>query len=215
MDSLRTLSLGRNLLKKVENVEAVADTLQELWLSYNQIEKLVGACCMGRCWGRSRGGVRAPRVDDELHTPLSQALSRACSLWFQRLVMSAIMHSYPPIQQPLHVPTCVAHRAKPPQPTTTPPWWHHQTGLEKLSQLRVLFLSNNRVKDWSEVDRLSVLASLEDLLLVGNPLYNEFKDTSDYRLEVLKRLPNLKKLDGIPVDVDERDQALQARSVGS
>lgn len=30
-------------------------------------------------------------------------------------------------------------------------------------------------------------------------------------LQVLKRLPNLKKLDGIPVDVDERDQALQAR----
>jgi hypothetical protein len=30
-------------------------------------------------------------------------------------------------------------------------------------------------------------------------------------LQVLKRLPNLKKLDGVPVDVDERDQALQAR----
>lgn len=29
--------------------------------------------------------------------------------------------------------------------------------------------------------------------------------------QVLKRLPNLKKLDGIPVDVDERDQAMQAR----
>jgi hypothetical protein len=31
------------------------------------------------------------------------------------------------------------------------------------------------------------------------------------RTQVLKRLPNLKKLDGIPVDVDERDQAMQAR----
>lgn len=30
-------------------------------------------------------------------------------------------------------------------------------------------------------------------------------------VQVLKRLPNLKKLEGIPVDVDERDQALQAR----
>eukprot|EP00983_Pelagomonas_calceolata_P010047 326135-Pelagomonas_calceolata.AAC.3 len=26
-------------------------------------------------------------------------------------------------------------------------------------------------------------------------------------IEVIKRLPNLKKLDGIPVDVDEREQA--------
>jgi dynein light chain 1, axonemal len=26
-------------------------------------------------------------------------------------------------------------------------------------------------------------------------------------VQVIKRLPNLKKLDGIPVDVDEREQA--------
>lgn len=41
LENLRILSLGRNLLKKIENVEPVAETLQELWLSYNQIEKLV------------------------------------------------------------------------------------------------------------------------------------------------------------------------------
>lgn len=41
MDNLRILSLGRNLLKKIENVEVVTETLEELWLSYNQIEKLV------------------------------------------------------------------------------------------------------------------------------------------------------------------------------
>eukprot|EP00775_Hariotina_reticulata_P013112 gene13112-13240_t len=128
MDALRILSLGRNLLKKIENVEVVADTLEELWLSYNLIEKL--------------GGV------------------------------------------------------------------------EKLGQLRVLYLSNNKIRDWTEVDRLAAAEKLEDLLLVGNPLYNDYRDNNaipEYRVEVLKRLPNLKKLDGIPVDVDERDQALQAR----
>ena len=31
-------------------------------------------------------------------------------------------------------------------------------------------------------------------------------------LQVLKRLPNLKKLDGIPVDVDERDAAAAKRN---
>jgi hypothetical protein len=41
MDQLKILSLGRNVIKKIENIEAVADTLEELWLSYNQIEKLV------------------------------------------------------------------------------------------------------------------------------------------------------------------------------
>lgn len=47
MDNLHILSLGRNLLKKIENVEVVADTLEELWLSYNQIEKLVS--CPADC----------------------------------------------------------------------------------------------------------------------------------------------------------------------
>jgi dynein light chain 1 len=35
------LSLGRNCLKKLESLEAVAGTLQQLWLSYNQIDRLV------------------------------------------------------------------------------------------------------------------------------------------------------------------------------
>lgn len=43
---MRILSLGRNLLKKIEGLDAVADTLEELWLSYNQIERLSGVeCC--------------------------------------------------------------------------------------------------------------------------------------------------------------------------
>ncbi len=63
-----------------------------------------------------------------------------------------------------------------------------QAGVERLSKLRVLYLSNNKLKDWSELDRLAGLASLEDLLLVGNPLYVEqSKDTAmiaAYRIEV-------------------------------
>lgn len=41
MENLRILSLGRNLIKKIENLDAVADTLEELWLSYNQVVSLV------------------------------------------------------------------------------------------------------------------------------------------------------------------------------
>lgn len=67
-----------------------------------------------------------------------------------------------------------------------------QAGIEKCSQLHVLYASNNRIKEWSEVDRLSALPELEDLLLVGNPLYNEWKDNSalpQYRLEVSEAEP--------------------------
>lgn len=34
--------MGRNNIKKLENLESVADTLTQLWISYNQIEKLSG-----------------------------------------------------------------------------------------------------------------------------------------------------------------------------
>lgn len=62
-----------------------------------------------------------------------------------------------------------------------------QGGLEKLQNLRVLLMSNNKIAGWNEIDKLGALANLEDLLLVGNPLYNEFKDNnslSEYRVEV-------------------------------
>ena len=84
-------------------------------------------------------------------------------------------------------------------------------GIDKLNNLRVLYMTNNKIKDWAEIDRLSPLdGSLEELLLVGNPLYEDYKMNGDipaYRVEVIKRIPNLKKLDGIPVDVDEKEAA--------
>jgi hypothetical protein len=55
MQSLQILSLGRNLIKKIEGLEPVADTLEELWLSYNQIDKLVGAwVVVGVCGSLSK-----------------------------------------------------------------------------------------------------------------------------------------------------------------
>ncbi|KAJ3020370.1 Dynein light chain 1, axonemal [Thoreauomyces humboldtii] len=46
MPHLRILSLGRNSIKKIEGLDAVADTLEELWISYNSIERLNGIeCC--------------------------------------------------------------------------------------------------------------------------------------------------------------------------
>eukprot|EP00193_Tetraselmis_chui_P021751 CAMPEP_0177794678 /NCGR_PEP_ID=MMETSP0491_2-20121128/25780_1 /TAXON_ID=63592 /ORGANISM="Tetraselmis chuii, Strain PLY429" /LENGTH=175 /DNA_ID=CAMNT_0019317363 /DNA_START=406 /DNA_END=929 /DNA_ORIENTATION=+ len=65
-------------------------------------------------------------------------------------------------------------------------------GIDKLSNLRVLYLSNNKIKDWAEVDRLAGVETLEEVLLVGNPLYEEYKangEIPNYRVEVIKRLP--------------------------
>ena len=41
MENLRILALCRNQIKKIDNLDSVAETLEELWISYNILEKLV------------------------------------------------------------------------------------------------------------------------------------------------------------------------------
>ena len=48
LENLEILSLGRNIIKKLENLEPLAATLQELWISYNILEKLVGSSPIDR-----------------------------------------------------------------------------------------------------------------------------------------------------------------------
>ena len=40
LECLKILSLGKNQIKKLENLDGVAATLEELWISYNLIERL-------------------------------------------------------------------------------------------------------------------------------------------------------------------------------
>jgi len=42
MDALTILSLGRNAIKKIEGLNEVSDTLEQLWISYNQIGSFAG-----------------------------------------------------------------------------------------------------------------------------------------------------------------------------
>ncbi|KAM9787428.1 dynein axonemal light chain 1 isoform X2 [Syngnathus typhle] len=41
-ENLKILSLGRNNIKAFTGLDAVGDTLEELWISYNLIEKMKG-----------------------------------------------------------------------------------------------------------------------------------------------------------------------------
>jgi len=121
MKALRVLSVGRNMIKKIEKLDEVAETLQELWMSYNQVSSL--------------------------------------------------------------------------------------DGLQGLSNLTTLYISNNNIKSWSELDKIAGLANLKDVLLVGNPIYDSFSSKEEQRIEVLRHLPNLAKIDGDMVKPAERDRA--------
>lgn len=122
MGKLKILSLGRNVIKKIEKLEDVAGTLEELWISYNNISSL--------------------------------------------------------------------------------------DGLSACQNLSVLYLSNNNIKAWSELDKLTANPALRDLLLTGNPIYEEF-EAEQCRIEVLKRLPDLAKIDGDMVKPTEREEAVR------
>ena len=121
MAKLKILSLGRNNLKKIDNLDANAGTLEELWLSYNHISSL--------------------------------------------------------------------------------------DGLAGLTNLTTLYIGNNQIKHWDELEKLKPLTNLKDILLFGNPLYSEMPSYEMARVEVLKYLPDLAKIDGDMVKPGERELA--------
>ena len=120
-DSLVILSLARNNLKKIEGLNEISDSLEQLWLSYNQIGSFAG--------------------------------------------------------------------------------------IEKLTNLQVLYASNNKIDKWPEVERLQGLPKLRELNLVNNPLYQTHDAEGNWRIEVIKRLEKLKNLDGSLIDDEERERA--------
>ena len=125
MPALRILSLGRNVIKRIEKLEEIAETLEELWISYNQITTL--------------------------------------------------------------------------------------DGLDVCKNLQCLYIGNNNIKAWTELDKIAGLGSLRDILLVGNPIYAEFATREEARVEVIRHLPNIQKIDGQMVKPGERDAATEPR----
>ncbi|AIN98734.1 dynein light chain, putative [Leishmania panamensis] len=86
------------------------------------------------------------------------------------------------------------------------------TGLDKLKSLRVLYLSNNLINSWTEIDRLAnQCPELVDVLFLNNPICNSAASNQEYRYMMLQRLPKLTRLDGVPVDPEEKEEADRRR----
>jgi dynein light chain 1, axonemal len=110
---LQILSLGRNQIPRISGLEDVGDTLEQLWISYNNIDKLDGL-----------------------------------------------------------VPHCV--------------------------KLKILYITNNKISSWNEVDKLKDLPALTQIALTGNEIYDKFTK-GEGRIHTLKRLPALQVIDSISV----------------
>ncbi|KAL0602053.1 Dynein light chain 1, axonemal, partial [Plecturocebus cupreus] len=68
-------------------------------------------------------------------------------------------------------------------------------GIHVMKKLKILYMSNNLVKDWAEFVKLAELPCLEDLVFVGNPLEEKHSAENNWIEEATKRVPKLKKLD--------------------
>jgi dynein light chain 1 len=87
------------------------------------------------------------------------------------------------------------------------------SGLDKLKNLKVLYMSNNQISNWTEIERLAnQCPELVDVLFIGNPIYTNAPTEQDYRYMMLQRLPKLSKLDGVPVEPEEREEAERRRN---
>ena len=113
LKNLRILSLARNQIKRIMGLDEVGNTLEELWLSYNNIEKL--------------------------------------------------------------------------------------DGLQPCLKLHTLFLSNNKIRSWDEVGKLSQLPEIKNLLLVGNACYGD-REKEENHPYVAKKVPQIQNVDGDMID---------------
>jgi len=77
-------------------------------------------------------------------------------------------------------------------------------GIEKLTNLKVLYMSNNLLAKWSEVDHLKECPVLHDVLLQANPIEVNTVRKDDYRLQFIGRASHVAKFDGVPVNDEER-----------
>mmetsp|Transcript_69963 Transcript_69963/g.138595 ORF Transcript_69963/g.138595 Transcript_69963/m.138595 type:complete len:199 (+) Transcript_69963:74-670(+) len=69
-------------------------------------------------------------------------------------------------------------------------------GLNACAKLTTLFISNNKIKDWTELIKLQVNPELVNILLTGNPMYEGLASRKQAQPKVLEHLPRISTLDG-------------------
>ena len=61
-----------------------------------------------------------------------------------------------------------------------------------------LYISNNKIKNWDEIDKLKDLNEIANLNFIGNPIYEQAKE--EPLIIVLKKIMTLKNIDGRIID---------------
>jgi len=79
--------------------------------------------------------------------------------------------------------------------------------LDHLEQLSAINISNWPIKSWACIDRLSQLEKLVSLRCSGIPLLEELNNKEQRRYHLIARLPQVRRLNGGDISLDEREFA--------
>ena len=122
LKNIRILSIGRNKIKKIAGLDDIGQTLEQLWISYNELDKF--------------------------------------------------------------------------------------DGLSKCVKLHTIFATNNKLKNWDEVAKLSQLPELKSVLLADNAIYSD-RIWEENAPMVVKRVPQLEMIESRMISAGIRKQAEQ------
>ena len=67
-------------------------------------------------------------------------------------------------------------------------------------------MSNNKIKSWDEVSKLTQLPEIRTVLFFGNPIYGE-RSKEENAPYILKRVPQIENIDGKMISPGTRKAA--------
>jgi len=73
------------------------------------------------------------------------------------------------------------------------------------SALKVLYIAHNKVKDWNEIEKIKDLPSLNNVVFLGNDIYETFPNKEEARIWVLKTLNRMEMIDNVLVTGKDHD----------
>ena len=120
LKQIRILSLGRNNIRRFQFLDELAGSLEELWISYNQIQSL--------------------------------------------------------------------------------------EGIQACTKLHTFYISNNKISNWSELEKVATLEKIINVVFTGNPIYGDESNRQNWP-KVCKMIPQIENIDGNIVTEEVKREA--------
>lgn len=72
--------------------------------------------------------------------------------------------------------------------------------------LKTLYIAHNKIKEWNELEKIKDLPQLNNVVFLGNEIYDQYQTKEEARLRVLKILPHMEMIDNVLVtEKDKQD----------